>query len=75
MKKVLFVAAVACAFMFAGCKKTCNCTTTQQFPDEAPMVTHTTVTIEKGKCTDMNTTQTTSFDGGTFTQSVECVRE
>ena len=75
MKKVLFVAAVACAFMFAGCKKTCNCTTTQQFPDEAPMVTHTTVTIEKGKCTDMDATQTASFDGETMSQTIKCEQE
>ena len=75
MKKVLLLIAVAGAFMFVGCKKTCNCTTTQTFPGEAPYVTTTTLTIEKGKCSDMNSTQTTTFDGETVTQSVECVRE
>ena len=39
------------------------------------MVTQTTVTIEKGKCSDMNATQTTSFDGDVMTQTIECVQE
>ncbi|MBO7647307.1 MAG: hypothetical protein J6S56_04330 [Bacteroidales bacterium] len=75
MKKVLLLTAVAMLFCFAGCKKTCHCTTTQTFPDETPMVTQTTVTIEKGKCSDMNATQTTSFDGDVMTQTIECVQE
>ncbi|MBO4503369.1 MAG: hypothetical protein J5730_00960 [Bacteroidales bacterium] len=75
MKKVLLITAVACALMFTGCKKTCHCTTTQQFPDESPMVTETTVVIEKGKCTDMNATQTTTFDGETMSQTVKCEQE
>lgn len=75
MKKILLIVAVAAAFTVAGCKKTCHCTTTQQFPDEAPMVTHTTVTIEKGKCTDMDATQTATFDGETMSQTVKCEQE
>ncbi|MBO4489623.1 MAG: hypothetical protein J5741_08240 [Bacteroidales bacterium] len=75
MKKLLLLTAVAMLFCFAGCKKTCHCTTTQTFPGEAPMVTQTTVTIDKGKCTDMNATQTTSFDGDVMTQTIDCVQE
>ncbi len=75
MKKVLLLVAVASAFMFVGCKKTCNCTSTQQFPDEPAYVTHTTLTIEKGKCSDMNSEQTTTIDGETISQKVECVQE
>ncbi len=75
MKKLLIVAAIASTLLFAGCKKTCHCTTTQVVPDEAPFITETTLTIEKGKCSDMNTTQTSSFDGETVTQTIECVQE
>ena len=39
------------------------------------MVTQTTVTIEKGKCSDMNATQSTTFDGDVMTQTIECVQE
>ena len=75
MKKVLLLVAVASAFMFVGCKKTCTCKTTQVFPDQDPIVTTTTVTIEKGKCTDMNAEQTSTIDGETISQKVECVQE
>ena len=75
MKKILLLSAVACVFLFAGCKKTCHCVTTQSFPDEIPMVTTTTITIEKGKCSDMNSSQTTTFDGEAISQTVECTQE
>ncbi|MBR4136709.1 MAG: hypothetical protein IKU03_09960 [Bacteroidales bacterium] len=75
MKKIILLAAIATMFCFAGCKKTCHCTTTQTFPGEEPMVTSTTLTIEKGKCSDMNASQTSSFDGDVVTQTIECIPE
>jgi len=75
MKKVLLIVAVATAFTVAGCKKTCHCTTTQTFPGETPVVTNTTVVIEKGKCSDMNAEQNTSFDEGTMSQVIKCEQE
>ena len=75
MKKVLFIAVVFCVILFAGCKKTCHCVTKQSFPGEEPIVTTTTLTIDKGKCSDMNASQTSSFDGEVVSQTVECTQE
>lgn len=77
MKKVLLMAVVAGMFVFAGCSKTrtCTCVTTQALTGEAPVVTTTTLTIDKGHCEDMNATQTMSADGDTYTQTIECTEQ
>ncbi len=74
MKKIILaLAMVACAATFTSCKKSCVCTTTQNMPGMGPMESTSEVTIQKGKCSDMNTTQTTNVYGETITQTVECV--
>ncbi len=76
MKKLILLAFVAAMFAFVGCSKTrtCNCVTKQSFDGEQ-IVTNTTLTIDKGKCEDMNATQTMTMDGETITQTVECAEQ
>ncbi|MCR4826243.1 MAG: hypothetical protein K5882_04740 [Bacteroidales bacterium] len=76
MKKVFLFAVVAVMFVFVGCSKTktCNCVTKQSFDGEQ-IVTNTTLTIDKGKCEDMNATQTMNMDGETLTQTIECAEQ
>lgn len=71
MKKVCIASLLMLvAVAFASCSKTCTCTTTQEMPDMEPIVTTTEVTIEKGKCKDMNATQESSMG---ISQTVDCV--
>lgn len=81
MKKFFLLACVVLSLAAVSCNKskTCNCTMTQDNPAlSSPVVTTQNVTIEKGKCEDMNTTQTTvipgdeDFDTDTITQKVVC---
>lgn len=77
MKKAMFIIAVAAMFAIAGCSKTktCNCKMTQNVPYVGPTVTNTTTTIEKGSCSDLNSTSTTTVEGMTITQTMECVEQ
>lgn len=71
MKKVCIASLLMLvAVAFASCSKTCICTTTQEMPGMDPIVTTTEVTIEKGKCTDMNAKQESSMG---ISQTVDCV--
>ena len=74
MKKVLLLMAVATMIGFCSCNKSkdCKCTTTQTIPGMDPVVTETTLTIEKGNCSDSNATQTSSIGGQSITQVIEC---
>jgi major membrane immunogen (membrane-anchored lipoprotein) len=84
MKKILFVAFVSTVIL-VGCKKTCDCTTKRTYqyeiygqdyiPYGESNVTYdySTVTIKKGKCSDMNYRQTSSINGETVTEVVDCV--
>ena len=68
--------AVAAMIGLCSCNKSkdCKCTHTRNIPGETePMVTETTLTIEKGKCSDNDASQTTTFDGDTITQVIKCV--
>lgn len=73
----MFIIAVAAMFAMAGCSKTktCNCKMTQNVPYVGPTVTNTTTTIEKGSCSDLNSTSTTTVEGMTITQTMECVEQ
>ena len=77
MKKVMIFIAVAAMFAMAGCSKskTCNCKMTQNIPYVGPSVTTTTATIEKGNCSDLNSTSTTTMDGITVTTTMECTEK
>ena len=73
----MFIIAVAAMFAIAGCSKTktCNCKMTQNVPYVGPTVTNTTTTIEKGSCSDLKSTSTTTVEGMTITQTMECVEQ
>lgn len=72
MKKLMIVAAVALmAFVAASCTKTCNCTTVQTM-DGVPMQTVNSEAQTKGKCSDLNATQTVTNPAGTMVQTTEC---
>lgn len=77
MKKVMILLAVAALFAVAGCSKskTCNCTTTQNIPYVGPTETVSTVTIESGNCSDMNSTSTTTMEGMTVTTTITCTEK
>ena len=66
--------AVAAMIGLCGCNKSkdCKCTQTRDLPGMDPVVTVTTLTIEKGKCSDNDATQTTIIDGDTITQAIQC---
>ena len=70
----MILLAVAAMFAVAGCSKskTCDCTVTQDIPYVGPSTTTTTTTIEKGNCSDLNTTSTTTMDGMTVTTKMVC---
>lgn len=73
----MILLAVAAMFAMAGCSKskTCKCTITQNVPYVGPTTTTTTGTIEKGDCSDLNSTTTTTVDGMTITQTMVCVEQ
>ena len=72
MKKLMIVSAIALmAFAAASCTKKCNCTTVQSM-DGVPMQTINSEIQTKGKCSDLNTTQTATNPSGTLVQTVEC---
>jgi len=77
MKKVLILLVATTLLVMMGCSKakTCNCKMTQNIPYVGPTVTNTTATIEKGSCSDLNTTTTTTVEGMTITQTMECVEQ
>lgn len=77
MKKAMIFIAVAAMFAMVGCSKskTCNCKVTQNLPYVGPSVTNTTTTIEKGNCSDLNTTSTTTVEGMTVTSTMECTEK
>lgn len=77
MKKTMILLAVAAMFVMTGCSKskTCNCTVTQNVPYVGPTTATTTGTIEKGNCSDLNTTTTITMEGMTVTQTMECVEQ
>lgn len=68
---------VIAVFAITGCgkSKTCNCKMTQNIPYVGPSVTNTTTTIEKGNCSDLNSTSTTTIDGMTVTTTMECTEQ
>lgn len=73
----MILLAVAAMFAMVGCSKTktCNCTVTQNIPYVGPSTTTTTGTIEKGNCSDLNTTTTVTMEGMSITQTMECVEQ
>ena len=73
----MILLAMAALFVMVGCSKskTCRCTVTQNIPYVGPTTTTTTGTIEKGNCSDLNTTSTTTVEGMTITQTMECVEQ
>lgn len=77
MKKATILAALAFVFVLVGCTKTkeCKCTTTQSWDIEEmePMVSTSTMTINEGKCSDLNANQTMNAGGQTYTMVNECV--
>lgn len=77
MKKVMIIIVLATMFAVAGCSKskTCNCTTTQNIPYVGPSTTNTTVNINEGNCSDLNTTSTTTVEGVTVTTVMECTEK
>lgn len=74
MKKTMILLVVAALFAMVGCSKskTCNCTVTQNMPYVGPTTTTTTTTIEKGDCSDLNSTSTTTIEGITVTATMVC---
>lgn len=77
MKKVMILIAMAAMFALTGCSKTktCNCNVTQNIPYVGPSTTTTTTTIEKGNCSDLNSTSTTTVDGMTVTTTMKCTEK
>lgn len=73
----MILVAMAAMFALAGCNKskTCNCKMTQNLPYVGPSVTNTTTTIEKGNCSDLNSTSTTTVEGVTVTTTMECTEQ
>lgn len=68
MKKIILIAAIAMGgLMLASCssKKECKCT--MKYSDNSIAPVETTSTLEKGECSDLNTTATTSGITATMT--------
>lgn len=73
----MILIAVAAMFAMVGCSKskTCNCKTTTNVPYAGPSESNTVTTIEKGSCSDLNNTSTTTASGMTVTTTTVCTEQ
>ena len=76
MKKLTILFAVAFIFALSSCNKgkDCKCTTVQKWDIEGmDGVTEQMIHIDKGECSDGNTTANMNMGGQQYTQTTTCV--